>query len=218
MELQELVSILRKDMPYQWRVQSKSKDKTKAICTAYIDARDVMNVLDENCLWESKYEEIAGFIFCGIGITLNGDTYWRWDCGQRIEENPDDNMYDQAGKSSASDSFKRAAVQWGIGRFLYDLPSVTLPCDGYNVVDDNGKRVWDLTKHINSMNKTSAPQESPDLPQDKLDSMLKFINDGKIKEVELAMKKYKLTTVQKEVLTKMINQHKAEVIKKAASK
>lgn len=228
---------LRQPIPYQWRVQSRNKEKTKAICSAYIDARDVMNVLDKYCEhgWQSDVKELAGFIFYGIGITVPmehnergevswSETQWRWDTGARIEDNKSDNMYEQAGKSAASDALKRAAVQWGVGRFLYDLPTVTLPCDqNGNVVDESGKRVWDLTKHINNLKgnapavSTPAP-ELPELPQSALDSMLAFISEGKIKEVEAGMKKYKLNTAQKTTLTSMINQVKSEAVTKAAKK
>jgi len=218
------------------------------MCSAYIDARDVMKVLDEHCTWEVQYKEIGGFIFCGIGITVDGQTHWRWDCGTRVEDNPQDQMYDQAGKSAASDAFKRAAVMWGVGRFLYDLSMVTMPCDQYgNVVDNNGNRVWDLTSHINNRGTATAkivingsgnvlintgtdssittakpPSTStsdlPALDKDKYDAMVKFINDGKIKEVESALKKYKLNDSQKKLLTSLINQAKAEAVTKAAKK
>lgn len=230
--IQTLLEKLRQPIPYQWRVQSRNKDKTKAFCSAYIDARDVMKVLDEHCQWEVQYKEVGGFIFCGIGINVDGQTMWRWDCGTRVEDNPQDQMYDQAGKSAASDAFKRAAVMWGVGRFLYDLAMVTLPCDQYgNVVDTNGNRVWDLARHINSFSgtinvsssnsiavtNTKAP-ELPALDQEKYDAMVKFITDGKIKEVESALKKYKLSDPQKKLLTSLINQAKAEAVTKAAKK
>jgi hypothetical protein len=172
--LQSLLENLRKEIPYQWRVQSRNKDKTKAICSAYIDARDVMNTLDKYCEhgWQSDVKELAGFIFYGIGITIPtehnekgevswSEAQWRWDTGSRIEDNEKDNMYEQAGKSAASDALKRAAVQWGVGRFLYDLPTVTLPCDQYgNVVDERGNRVWDLTEHINNRKGKTKPAEA----------------------------------------------------------
>jgi len=171
--LHPLLENLRKEIPYQWRVQSRNKDKTKAICSAYIDARDVMNTLDKYCVhgWQTDVKELAGFIFYGIGIevpelTSEGKmsgfstTLWRWDTGARIEDNEKDNMYEQAGKSAASDALKRAAVQWGVGRFLYDLPTVTMPCDQYgNVVDERGQRVWDLTEHINNRKGKTKPAE-----------------------------------------------------------
>lgn len=242
--LQTLLENLRKEIPYQWRVQSRSKDKSKAICSAYIDARDVMNVLDKYCDrgWQTDTKELAGFIFYGIGITvpvmakgsmgeyeMETTTLWRWDTGARIENNPTDNMFEQAGKSAASDAFKRAAVQWGVGRFLYDLPTVTLPCDqNGNVVDDRGFRVWDLTKHINERKAPAAspvatpePAEKkqlPPLPQEKLDSMLSFITEGKIDEVEKGMKKYTLSATQKSVLTSLINQERSKALKQSAKK
>jgi hypothetical protein len=246
--MKQIIDKLKQPIPYQWRVQSRNKDKTKAMCSAYIDARDVMRVLDECCEygWEVQYKEIGGFIFAGIGINVmqndGTDSYlttiYRWDCGQRVEDNPQDQMYDQAGKSAASDAFKRAAVMWGIGRFLYDLSMVTLPCDQYgNVVDSNGNRIWDLTKHINSSkavdkqtfvnqtntssysnNESDKSSELPSLNQEKYDAMVKFITEGKIKEVESAIKKYKLNDSQKKLLTAMINQSKAQAITKSAKK
>ena len=240
--MKELLEKLSKPIPYSWRVQSRNKDKTKAFCSAYIDARDVMRVLDEHCVWEVQYQEIAGFIFCGIGITINDEQLWRWDCGARVEDNPQDQMYDQAGKSAASDAFKRAAVMWGVGRFLYDLDMVTLPCDQYgNPVDHNGNRIWNLTAHLNctvsaktgaiSFQNTggtivsvttatipSVPAGLPDLNQEKYDAMVKFITEGKIKEVESALKKYKLNESQKKLLIALINQAKAEAVTKSAKK
>lgn len=247
--LQSLLTNLKAEIPYQWRVQSRTKDKSKAICSAYIDARDVMKVLDMHCDrgWQTDVKELAGFIFYGIGINvpvmakgamgeyeLEIATLWRWDTGARIENDKTDQMYEQAGKSAASDAFKRAAVQWGVGRFLYDLPTVTLPCDAYgNVVDDKGFRVWDLTKHINerSKTKTAAKSESPapavaapepagkkKLDASAFDNMVKFINEGKIAPVEKSMKNYDLTEAQKTLLTSLINQERSKALKASTKK
>lgn len=215
--MNELIKQLSKEIPYQWRVQSRNNNKTKAICTAYIDARDVMTLLDSSgVVWQSDFKEIAGFIFAGIGIEVAGKTYWKWDAGSRIENDSKDNMFEQAGKSSASDAFKRAAVQWGIGRFIYEIPPVTFPCDQFgNVVDDNGQRVWDLTKHINNRSSKKVKQpEKPSSPEPaelkKLDSktydaMVKAINDGKVDDVKAALPKYDLTLQQRTLLTTLIN-------------
>lgn len=222
----ELAAKLKQTIPYQWRVQSRNKDKTKAFCSAYIDARQVMDVLDQHCLfgWHSDFKEIDGFIFAGIGIvTHDNDIIWRWDCGARVENDEKDQMYEQAGKSAASDAFKRAAVQWGIGRFLYDLDMVTVKCDqNGNPVDDRGERIWDLTKHINTKGKTQAkaPQESPkpEVPESpeqpalspkQFDAMVKAISEGKIADVEAALPKYKLNLAQRTTLTKLIKDAKS---------
>jgi hypothetical protein len=230
MNIPDLVAQLKQPIPYQWRVQSRNKDKTKAFCSAYIDARQVMDTLDKHCRngWQSDFKEIDGFIFAGIGVTKDdGSVVWRWDCGARVENDEKDQMYEQAGKSAASDAFKRAAVQWGIGRFLYDLEMVTVKCDQYgNPVDDRGERIWDLTKHINTKGKTQAkvPQEapkpnpSPEVPESpeltalspkQFDAMVKAISEGKIADVEAALPKYKLNLAQKTTLTKLIKDAKA---------
>lgn len=65
---------------------------------------------------------------------------------------------------------------------------------------------------------TNTAPDLPSLPQDKYDAMVKFITEGKIKEVESAIKKYTLNDSQKKLLTSLINQAKAEAITKATKK
>jgi hypothetical protein len=159
--LAEILPELKKTMPYKWRVQSFNKNKPQATCVAYIDARDVMDRLDEVCTygWHRNHEELKGRIYAGVGIILpSGKIMWRWDCG--TESNT------EAEKGESSDSFKRAAVNVGVGRFLYDLDIKYLNANEKKtssnypyVVDNNGKRVWDITKHINGSNNQSKQQE-----------------------------------------------------------
>jgi len=142
---------LKKDIPYQWRVQSFSKNKPMASCVAYIDARDVMNLLDEIVgpeNWQDDYKVINNQLFAGIGIKVNSEWIWKWDTGTESQTEKE--------KGVVSDSFKRAAVKWGIGRFLYDLEiryvkaNETKTGNNYPYpIDDAGKRIFDLTKHFN---------------------------------------------------------------------
>lgn len=114
METTNLKDLL-KEIPFQWRVQSISVNG--AICVAYIDSRQVQDLLDEVCgpeNWQSDYKEVKGNMFAGIGILINNQWVWKWDCG--TESNTEKE------KGEASDSFKRAAVKWGVGRFLYSKP------------------------------------------------------------------------------------------------
>ena len=51
---------LKKQIPYKWRVQSFSKTSQTATCVAYVDARDVMDILDEVVgieNWQSDYKD-----------------------------------------------------------------------------------------------------------------------------------------------------------------
>jgi hypothetical protein len=103
-----------------WRVGSTTKDKTKGMALAYIDARDVMRRLDEAvgpANWSDSYIETPkGRIICAIAI-LHQDGSWvsKSDAAGDTDVEGD--------KGAISDAFKRAAVKWGIGRYLYDLDS-----------------------------------------------------------------------------------------------
>lgn len=146
---------LQKEIPYQWRVQSFSKNKPSCSCVAYIDARDVMKTLDEVVgagNWQSDYRDVNGKLFAGIGIKVDNEWVWKWDIG--TESNT------EAEKGIVSDSFKRAGVKWGVGRFLYDLEVVYVKANEVKTqgnypypVDDSGKRIFDITKHINNLKK-----------------------------------------------------------------
>ncbi len=147
---------LKKQIPYQWRVQAFSKNYPSAQCVAYIDSRDVMNLLDEvvGCeKWQSDFKEVKGNVYAGIGIKVNENEWvWKWDCGSESNIEKE--------KGEASDSFKRAAVKWGIGRFLYDLEIKVVNANEKKtqtnspyVIDEQRKRVYNLTKYINTLKK-----------------------------------------------------------------
>lgn len=101
---------LKKEIPYKWRTGPGNTQ------LAYIDARDVMDLLDEVVgpeNWQDSYELVGDKIIAGVGILANDQWVWKYDTGteSNIEEE----------KGMFSDAFKRAAVKWGVGRFLYDL-------------------------------------------------------------------------------------------------
>lgn len=101
-----------------WRVGSTTADKSKGLALAYIDARDVMERLDlivgpEN--WQCDYPHANGKTVCRIGIKIDNEWVWKSDGAGDSDV--------EAEKGAMSDAFKRAAVRWGIGRYLYDLGS-----------------------------------------------------------------------------------------------
>ena len=162
--LKKVITALAQPLPYKWKVQSFTKDKTKALCVAYIDARDVNDRLNEVCEYgyHTEHYVLGSDIYCKIGLIMpDGSVIWRSDVGES-------NNATEKSKTAASDSFKRAAVQFGVGRFLYDLDTVFLKAkeDGKftNVVDDNGNKIWDITAHINNMRQknTNAPKTLPE--------------------------------------------------------
>lgn len=109
-----------------WRVGTMTKDKTKAMALAYLDARDVMERLDEVCGppgWQNRYTHAEQKTVCEIGILT--DEGWVW----KADGAGDSDI--EAEKGALSDAFKRAAVRWGIGRYLYDLASPWVEIDEY---------------------------------------------------------------------------------------
>jgi hypothetical protein len=104
-----------------WKAQAVSKDQTKALAVAFIDARDVMNRLDEAvgiAGWRDSYSvQPDGSVLCRLELCLGGEWVGKEDVGGQSEQ-PDEG--DRA-KAAVSDALKRAAVKWGVGRYLYYL-------------------------------------------------------------------------------------------------
>lgn len=103
-----------------------TKNKGRATLLLYQTARCPMEILDDTFpgAWATDYKEVAGNVYCGIGIKIEDEWIWRWNAG--TEGNIGE------GKSTASDAFKRAATMWGIGRELYNTPKVKIDCpDNY---------------------------------------------------------------------------------------
>lgn len=102
-----------------WRVGSTTGDKKKGLALAYIDARDVMERLDAVCGpegWQDSYTETAkGRIICTIQIKIGDEWIVKSDGAGNTDVEGD--------KGALSDAFKRCAVKWGIGRYLYDVDS-----------------------------------------------------------------------------------------------
>lgn len=101
-----------------------TKFKGTATLLLYQDARCGMDILDETLgseRWQKEYYEVKGNVYCKVGIkTDSGEWIWKSDCG--IESNVD------AQKGEASDAFKRAVVNFGIGRELYSAPRIKIRC------------------------------------------------------------------------------------------
>lgn len=120
----------------------------------YQDARAAMILLDatvgaEN--WQRKHEIINNNLFCSIGINMNykhpeKEPFFVWKQDVGVES------YTEKEKGQASDSFKRAAVNWGIGRELYTAPFIWINPDGFTtkMTKDGKKTTYDrfVVTHI----------------------------------------------------------------------
>lgn len=120
-------------------VRVQSVKQNGVVLLLYKNARSDMNILDETVgaeNWQREHYECKGNLFCKVGInsnyrdeTIKPEFIWKSDCGS--ESNT------EAQKGEASDSFKRACVNWGIGRELYTAPFIWVPADKCKIA--NGK-------------------------------------------------------------------------------
>ena len=104
----------------EWRLQQcgKTKDgKIWGMALAYVTNRAIMNRLDEVCgpeNWKNEFKAAPdGGILCGISIKIGDEWVTKWDGAENTDI--------EAVKGGLSGAMKRAAVQWGIGRYLYKL-------------------------------------------------------------------------------------------------
>lgn len=131
----------------EWRVQQVGKTgagKMWAIVVPYVTNRAIQERLDEVCGvagWTNEYKETPGGkgILCGIAIKfqdkdspLGHEWLTKWDGAEETAI--------EAVKGGLSSAMKRAAVQWGIVRYLYRLenaivsPTTTQPKDGTDYI------------------------------------------------------------------------------------
>jgi hypothetical protein len=137
----------------EWRVQRSgiAKGKGWAMVLAYVNNRAIMDRLDEVFGidgWKNEYSVAPdGGILCGISALFAGEWVTKYDGAENTQV--------EAVKGGLSNAMKRAAVQWGIGRYLYKLEAtfVQVQPNGKNriKVDDKytGETItgyWDLPK------------------------------------------------------------------------
>lgn len=140
----------------EWRVGRSgisNSGKPFVMALAYLTSRAVMERLDQVCgpeNWQNEYEAgPSGGIICGISIRVprkddSGNVFdheWvtKWDGAENTQV--------EAIKGGLSDSMKRAAVQWGIGRYLYNLEATFADVaassqPGWNFVKIDGKNFY----------------------------------------------------------------------------
>ncbi|MEZ4861122.1 MAG: hypothetical protein R3C14_07445 [Caldilineaceae bacterium] len=110
-----------------WRPGNLTEKKDKALALAYADLRAYQNRLDEVCGldWSVSYTPWGDRLICHL--TINGVT--RSSTGE-----PDGNAEDitngsPVGTATEAQAFKRSCAMFGLGRYLYNLPSVWVEYD-----------------------------------------------------------------------------------------
>jgi len=125
----------------EWRPQKTGLDRNGnpyALVLAYISNRAVMDRLDEVCgagNWKNEYSQAPnGGVICRLSIAVDGEWITKEDGAE--------NTNIEAVKGGLSGAMKRAAVQWGIGRYLYKLPNTFAKFHDYGLNNVKINNKW----------------------------------------------------------------------------
>ena len=134
-------------------IECRAQQVTEKGCVLLIfkDARVDMNVLDETFGidgWQRTHEVINGNLFCNIEIWSDDKKCWvkKQDVG--VESNTEKE------KGEASDSFKRAGFNVGIGRELYSSPFIWINLDGSELEVNMKTQKYQLKRNVKFYVKT----------------------------------------------------------------
>ena len=146
------------DDDVEWRIGHVAESAGRALVLPYVTNRAIMDRLDAvagHDDWRNEYlpwREKG--VLCGLSIRVAGEWVTKWDGADQTDIEPT--------KGGLSDSMKRAAVQWGMGRELYRLPA--LWWDG---IEKRG-RSWAITRKptlADAMKGQEAPRQQPSASQ-----------------------------------------------------
>jgi hypothetical protein len=150
----------------EWRVGSTNGDKTSGLALAYLTARHVMDRLDAVCgsqNWQDRYEFHGARTVCYLSIRIGDEWVTKADGAGDSDV--------EAEKGAISDALKRAAVKWGIGRYLYDLGNIWVDTEpagrSVRIKRDQYKKLQDaLNKQFGEGLSAAAPAvpEQPAAP------------------------------------------------------
>ena len=121
-----------------WRVQNarvNGQGEPQIKVVPYLDAKQVEQRLDDALTvarWKVTYQQIEGGFLATIGVFFGDPVGWVYRTDGAEETNI------ESTKGGISDAFKRAAVKFGVGRYLY-VPAQRWNSDYLGIVTDKGK-------------------------------------------------------------------------------
>lgn len=146
----------------EWRLQRVVEAKELGIAVPYVTNRAIMGRLDDVVGPENWYNDFKPWHgaggkeaqLCGISIRYGDGFITKWDGAEDSDIEPV--------KGGLSDSMKRAAVQWGIGRVLYNMDVVFVDVEKrgktWCIKKDQQERLdYAYLKMLGKLNLTPAP-------------------------------------------------------------
>lgn len=147
----------------EWRVGSTNGDKSSGLALAYLTARHVMERLDAVCgpeNWQDRYEFHGPRTVCYLSLRVGGEWVTKADGAGDSDV--------EAEKGAISDALKRAAVKWGIGRYLYDLGKIWVDLEkagnSHRIKKDQYAKLETALVRQFGQSLRSLANEAPDAP------------------------------------------------------
>ncbi len=116
--IRELLAAAFREDEIEWRLQSSGEKNGRVwgLCLAYVQSRAVMDRLDDVfgiAGWQDSYDFVKEDVVCRLSVKIGDDWITKMDGAPQTQV--------EAFKGGISDALKRAAVKFGIGRYLYNL-------------------------------------------------------------------------------------------------
>ena len=151
----------------EWKIQVTTQDKVRGMAVAYINSRAIQNRLDEVIgafNWKNSFVTWQNTAqICGLSIYDSNHNEWvtKYDGAENTDIEPI--------KGGLSDSFKRAACLWGIGRYLYELGGIWVEIEQRgksSIIKENqyAKLEMEYNKGITQMFGTITTQQNVATP------------------------------------------------------
>ena len=205
----------------EWKIQFTSQDKTKGMAVAYLNSRAIQARLDEvigASNWKNSYVPWQNNAqLCGLSIydTERGEWVAKYDGAENTDI--------EAIKGGLSDSFKRAACVWGIGRYLYQLDGIWIEIEqrgkSYGIKADQYPKLEDEYNKavVKIFYNAAANQEKPSVaPTEQKAPPASNAADNAQPTVEAKSNSYRVQSVKpsgkKSQLVELKNASSGEVI------
>ena len=136
--MEEIRLLSKEDIEVRVSQTLAGNNKVRVNLLLYKNARVDMKIMDELFTpmgWKRTHKLIGDRLYCCVEV-YNPETK-EWICKEDVgtESNT------EAEKGQASDSFKRACVNWGIGRELYTAPKITIELNENEYTKDQNSRI-----------------------------------------------------------------------------
>lgn len=177
--MEQIIRLLRAD-EIECRVSTIGENGLSLLL--YKDSRVDQKILDQTFGifgWQRSHESIDGNLYCTVSVFEKESGTWvsKQDVGKE--------SYTEKEKGQASDSFKRACFNWGIGRELYSAPFIWIPAKKCTI-EKKGDRLYTRDRFSVSSIEYSAEREIVGLEiiNDKGEKVFKYSAQKKEKKLE----------------------------------